>query len=141
MLTAARPWPFVELSLVDLPYAARAIEEGERHRPTNRQQFGRPDDRHADASAGRAVVTRPAAAEARGGEAAIGPALEVDQPPRAAAARAVYVQLKAVNGYVADRLEWKLAEHARDLECGCCQIIFLHLRQMVRHHIAAVHAR
>jgi hypothetical protein len=69
-------------------------------------------------------VTRAGAAEARRGEAAIGPALEVNQPPRAVAAREVYVQ--AVNGYVADRLEWKLAEHARDVECGCCQIIGLH---------------
>jgi hypothetical protein len=87
VLAASRPWRLVELSLVDLPDAAWAGQEGERHRTADRQQLGRPDDRHAPGLAGRAVVARAGAAEARGGEAAIGPGLEVDQPPRAVAAR------------------------------------------------------
>jgi hypothetical protein len=43
VLAAARPRGAVELGLVDLPDAARASEEGERHRPADRQEFGRPD--------------------------------------------------------------------------------------------------
>ena len=113
-LGAAGPWRLVELGLVDLPYTARTGQEGERHRAADWQQFGRPDDRHANGPAGRAVVARAAAAKSRGGEAAIGPALEVDQPPRAVATRAVDVQLKAVAGDVTDSLEWKLAEHGRE---------------------------
>ena len=47
----------------------------------------------------------------RGSEAAIGPAPKVDQLSCAAATWAVDVQLKAVAGDVANRLEWNLAEH------------------------------
>jgi len=78
-LAASRPGRLVELSLVYLPDAARAGEEGKRHRPTNPQQLGRPDDRHANCSTGCAVIARTTAAEARGGKTAIGPALDVDQ--------------------------------------------------------------
>ena len=104
-LAASRPRRLVELGLVDLPDAPRAGQEGERNRATNRQQLGWPDDRHANAPAWRTVVARAAAAETRGGEAAIGPAFKVDRPPRAVAARAVDVQLEAVAGDVAYRLE------------------------------------
>jgi hypothetical protein len=110
-LAASRPWRLVELSLVYLPDAARAGEEGERHRSTNPQQLGRPDDRHANCAAGCAVIARTGAAEARGREAAIGPAPKVDQPSRAVAARAIDVQLDAAAADVADCLEWKLAKH------------------------------
>jgi hypothetical protein len=70
--------------------------------------------------AGRAVVARAGAAEARGGEAAIGPGLEVDQLPRAVAARAVDMQLKAVLADVAYRLEWKRAEHSANRNSAAC---------------------
>jgi hypothetical protein len=96
--------------LVDLPDAPRASKEGERHGAADWQQFSRPHDRHANCAAWCAIIVRTGAAEAeaRGGEAAIGPALKVVQPPRAVAARAVVVQLKAVAGDVANGLEWKL---------------------------------
>jgi hypothetical protein len=83
VLGAAGPWGLIELGLVELPDAAWTGKESERHRTADRQQVGRPDDRHAGGPARRAVVARAGAAEARGGEAAIGPSLEVDQPPRA----------------------------------------------------------
>jgi hypothetical protein len=126
VLGAAEPWRLIELRLVDLPYAARTGEEGERHRPADRQQLGRPDDRHADGPAGHAGVPSAAAAEARRGEAAIGPAIEVGWLPRAVAGRAIDVQLEARAGYVAYGQERKLAKHARDVECGCWRIIGLH---------------
>jgi hypothetical protein len=50
----------------------------------------------------------------RGSEAAIGPTIDVGQPSRAVAARAVNVQLQAVPAGVAYRLEWKLADHGRE---------------------------
>jgi hypothetical protein len=48
-LSTARPWRLVELGLVDLdlPYAARALQESQCHRPADRQQIMRPDRRHA----------------------------------------------------------------------------------------------
>src|SRR5512139_4225380 len=98
VLAAPRPWRLVELSLVDLPYAARAGKEGERNRAADWQQLGRPDDWHAGSLAGRAVVTCAAASEARGSEAAISAALQLDQPSRAVAPRAINVQLKAMAG-------------------------------------------
>ena len=62
------------------------------------------------------------ATEARGGEAAIGPSLEIgnQRPPRAVAARAVDVQLKAVAADVAYRLDRKLAEHGADRTAAAC---------------------
>src|SRR5206468_8717429 len=71
---AAGPWRLVKPDMVDLPDAARAGEEGERHRAADRQQLGRPDDWHADRLAGRAGVPGTAAAEARRGKAAVGAA-------------------------------------------------------------------
>jgi hypothetical protein len=110
-LGAAGPWRLVELGLVNLPNAARTGEKGERHLATDRQQLGWPDDRHTSASAWRTVVARAAAAETRGGEAAVRPTLKVDRPPSAVAARAVDVQLEAVARDVSYRLEWKRAKH------------------------------
>jgi len=124
-LGAAGPWRLVELGLVNLPNAARTGEKGERHWATDRQQLGWPDDRHTSASAWRTVVARAAAAETRGGEAAVRPTLKVDRPPSAVAARAVNVQLKAMPADVANGLEWKFAEHACDVERGNSRIIGL----------------
>ena len=56
-------------------------------------------------------LARTAAAEARGGEAAISPALKVDQLSCAVATRAVDVKLKAEVGDVSDGLEWERAKH------------------------------
>jgi hypothetical protein len=92
-LLTSGPWRLVELDLIDLPNAAWARQEGQRYRAADRQQLGRPDNGHAGALAGRAGVARAAAAETRGGEAAIGPAIKVGWLPRAVAARAVDVQL------------------------------------------------
>jgi hypothetical protein len=47
VLTASRPWRLVELGLVDLPYAARAPQEGQRHRAANRQEIMWPNLRYA----------------------------------------------------------------------------------------------
>src|SRR4029453_18145940 len=108
-LAANEAWPAEKRAQILL-----AVIDGAKRFPpwaTDRQQLGRPDDRHADGSAGRAVGTCAAAAETRGGEAAIGPALEVDRPARAVAARAVDVHLKAKAADVADGLEWKRAKH------------------------------
>jgi len=52
VLAASRPRRLVELGLIDLPDAARAGEEGERHQATDRQQLGWPDDLHANAGHG-----------------------------------------------------------------------------------------
>jgi len=119
----SRPWRLIELSLVNLPHAARTGQEGERHRPADRQQLGWLDNRHAWGPAWRAIVARAAAAETRGGEAAIRPALDVDRPPCAVAARAVHVQLKAMPADVANGLERKFAEHACDVERGNSRIM------------------
>jgi hypothetical protein len=51
-----------------------------------------------------------AATEASGGE-AIGPAIEIGWLPRAVAARAIDMQLKAMMADVADGLEWERAKH------------------------------
>jgi hypothetical protein len=63
VLGATGPWRLVEPDLIDLPDAAQAGEEGERHLATDRQQLGWPDDQHALGPAGRTVVTRAAAAD------------------------------------------------------------------------------
>lgn len=111
VLVASRPWQPIVLDVADLPDAARARQEGERYRATDRQQLGWPNDRHARGLAGRACVAFASATKARGGEAAIGRALKVDRPPRAVAARAVDVEFQAVPADVANRLKWKLTEH------------------------------
>jgi hypothetical protein len=111
VLAASRLRRLIELSLIDLPYAARAGEKGERHRAADGQEFAWADNRHAAPRAWLAVVARGGASETRSGEAAIGAGPKVDRPPRAVAARAVDMQLKAVAGYVAYRLERKRAEH------------------------------
>ena len=126
VLGAAGPRRLVELGLVDFPDATRAGEKGKRHRSPYWQQLGWSDDRHANGPAGQAGVARAGAAKTRGREAAIGPALKVDRPPRAVAARAVDVQLEAVSADVAYRLEWKRAKHASDLGRGRSRIIGLH---------------
>jgi len=118
---AARPWRLVEPDLIDLPDTAWAGKEGERHRTADQQQLGRQDDRHAGGQAGRTGVARSGAAKTRNGEAAIGAALKVDWPPRAVAARAVNVQLKAVAADVAYRLEWKRKEHGADRNAAASQ--------------------
>ena len=78
---------------------------------------GRTDDRHAGGLADRAGVACAGATEARSGEAAISRSLEVggQRTSRAVAVRAVDMQLQAVPADVGYRLDWKCAEHAREL--------------------------
>jgi hypothetical protein len=133
MLPAAGPWRLVELGLIDFPYAARTGEEGQRHRAADGQQLGGPDHRHADRSAADAVVARAGAAETRGGEAAICPALKVDRPPRAVTARAVDVQLEAVPIDVADRLAGKPAEHGVIVTRGLIESPYVSSDSTIRH--------
>jgi hypothetical protein len=46
-LVASRRWRLVELGLVDLPYAARAVQESQRHGATDPEEVIRPNLRHA----------------------------------------------------------------------------------------------
>jgi hypothetical protein len=82
VLAASGPWRLVQPNLVDLPDAAWTRQEGERHRATDRQQLGRPDDRHAGGLAGRACVAFASATEAASG-AARGRAAVLALPRRA----------------------------------------------------------
>ncbi len=56
-LPASRPWQPVELGLVDLPDAARAAQEGQRHRTAHLQHVTRPDLGHARCAAATAAQT------------------------------------------------------------------------------------
>jgi hypothetical protein len=56
-LPASRPWQPVELGLVDLPDAARAPQEGQRHRTAHLQHVTGPDLGHARCAAATAAQT------------------------------------------------------------------------------------
>ena len=88
VLAASRPWRLVELGLVDLPDAARAPQEGERHWAADLQQFGRSDLRHPRRAAAPAAET----GRCEGTTMQSRVHLQVE-PPRREAARAVDVQL------------------------------------------------
>jgi hypothetical protein len=123
----SRPWRLVELGLVNLPDAARAPQECQRHRSADLQQVVRPDLGHAGSRARPAGVALAGTAKASRRKEPIAPAGVIGRDdPRCVAARTVDMQLKAVAGDVADCLERKVAKHASDLGCGRSRITGLH---------------
>jgi hypothetical protein len=122
-----QPGRYVELDLVDLPYATRAPQEGQRHRAAHRQQVMRPDLGHSGSGARSACVPLAGAAKASRRKEPIAPADVIGRDQSGCvAARAVDVKLKAVVGDIADCLERKLAKHASNLGRGRSRITGLH---------------
>jgi hypothetical protein len=115
---AGRPRWLVELHLINLPRTAPAEQEGQRDRPADRQQLGRPDLQFAGTATDLAAGAAAPAAEPGGREVARAEALVAIDRDTACrvTARAVDVQLQAVSADVAYSLKWKRTKHACDVQ-------------------------
>jgi hypothetical protein len=121
VLPASRPWRLVELGLVDIPNAARAEQESQRHRAGDCQKVTRPNLWHAGPIARLAGVALVSAAKASLGKEPITPASIIGRDDAGCvAARAVDVQLQTVSADVTYRLEWKRPEHGANRNAAAC---------------------